>query len=196
MQNKKQTYIEKIKDIGIFRLEDAKQLGIPQRTVSWLVEIGEVRKIPSNAYLHNDFDLDLEIEQFAACQVVFGKKSYIGGLTALFHYKLVEQVPQQIWITVPPQISNHNPQYRLIRTKADLQIGVLNEGLFRIASPDRAILDSLHFKTKIGGLSLALTAARTAIREKLVTPNSLLQLASKMSWKKDVTNNWEALTIE
>ena len=33
----------------------------------------------------------------------FGPRSLIGGMTALFHYHLIPQVPNQVWVVVPPE---------------------------------------------------------------------------------------------
>jgi hypothetical protein len=99
-------------------------------------------------------------------------------------------------VLVPPGTTNHNPKYRLIRTKANLSIGVESHEWFRITSPERAIVDAFHFQTKLGGLEMALRAAKQAIKNNTVAARDILEVAKKPGWEQNVIDHWEAITIE
>ncbi|MEZ4744369.1 MAG: type IV toxin-antitoxin system AbiEi family antitoxin [Bdellovibrionota bacterium] len=156
----------------------------------------DIIKIGSDAYHHAGLELTLDEQEFAPPCLLFGSDAYIGGATALYKNNLIDQPPHQIWVIVPTNVTNHNSKYRLIRTKADLQEGVEQHKWYRIASPERAIVDAFHFQTKLGGLEMAIRAARTALREKVITARDILQLAKKIGWEKDILRNWEAITVE
>lgn len=195
-KSKQDIYLDRLAKIGIFRLSDARRLGVPQRTLSWLVEKNEIIKIGSDAYHHAKIELTPEEQEFAAPCILFGPEAYIGGATALYGSNLIDQAPHQIWVVVPARVTNHNRKFRLIRTKANLQVGVEQHEWYRIASPERAVVDAFHFQTKLGGLEMAVRAARIAIREGAMTARDILQLAKKLGWEKDILRNWEAITIE
>ncbi len=100
-------------------------------------------------YLHADGNLGRDIDYQVAC-TKFGPKSAIGGLTALFHYGLIEQVPGQVWVLVPPNQITHARLYRLIRTKINPDRGIINENGYRIVSVERAVLEGLKMAKEIG----------------------------------------------
>lgn len=197
MKHKKtDEYLKRLAQLGLFRLADARLVGVPQRTLSWLVEKEEVVRIGSDAYHHKDIVIPPDVEEFAAACLIFGNKATIGGATALFYYNLIEQVPGQIWMLVPPGTTNHNTKYRLIRTKADLSIGIESHEWFRITSPERTIVDAFHFQTKLGGMEMALRAARQAIKNQTVKARDLVKVARQLGWEQNILDHWEAITID
>ena len=161
-----------------------------------MVEKGEVTKIGFDAYHHKDLNIVPEDAEFGAACLLLGESSYIGGASALFFYNLIDQAPHQIWIVVPSKVTSHNKLYRLIRTKENLSIGIVQHEWFRIASMERSILDAFHFQSKIGGIEMALRAAKIAIKEHSVKANDLLNLAREIGWERDILKHWEAITIE
>jgi predicted transcriptional regulator of viral defense system len=197
MKNKRtEEYLSRLSQLGLFRLADARLVGVPQRTLSWLVKKGEIIRIGSDAYHHKVIVIPPGEEDFAAACFIFGDSATIGGATALFHYNLIEQVPSQIWVLVPPATTNHNPKYRLIRTKSDLSIGIESHQWFRITSVERTIVDAFHFQTKIGGLEMALRAARQAIKNNMVKAHNILKVARQLGWEKNILDHWEAMTLD
>jgi predicted transcriptional regulator of viral defense system len=195
-QSKAQTYLTQLKSLKLFKSAQAKGLGVPQSTLSWLVAKGDIVKIGPDAYHHKDIYIDPDEEEFAAACLIFGDKSVIAGASALFHYNLIEQIPNQIWLLVPSNVTTHKKKYKLIRTKSNLELGVNRHQWFRITTIARTIVDAFRFQTKIGGLEMAIRAARLAIKEKEVTPHELINCAKELGWDKQVLNYWEAITID
>lgn len=151
----------KLKKLGIFTLAQAKEFGLSQQSLSRLVEAQRIKRVTRGIYLHPDADLHGDVGFQVAC-AKFGSNAAIGGLSALFHYNLAEQVPGHIWVVVPPEKRTREHGYRLIRTNVKLDQCVMNENGYRIVSLERAILEGLKFITKIGERT-AIKAARDAL---------------------------------
>jgi predicted transcriptional regulator of viral defense system len=97
--------------------EIQKRLGVSQPTISRLVKSGSLRRFSHGLYAHPDLSIPPEEIDFAVACMRFGSTSAVGGLSALFHYGLLNQTPQQVWVIIPPQKSDHNSFYRTLRTK-------------------------------------------------------------------------------
>lgn len=108
-----------------------------------------------------------------------GPKRRSGGLSALYHYNLAEQVPGNIWLLVPPGKRTSSDGYKFIRTKVNLDHGIVGEKGFRIASVERAVLEGLKFITKIGERT-AIKAAREALANKQTTEQKLGNAATEL----------------
>lgn len=157
----------KLKKLGIFRLRQAEEIGISQQTLSRLVDSEEINRVARGLYLHPEAKLQGDVGFQIAC-AKFGSKSAIGGLSALFHYNLAEQVPGHTWVMVSTERKTREVGYKLIRTKVSLNKEVVVENGYRIVSVERAILEGLKFVTKIGERT-AVKAARDALIKQQTT---------------------------
>ena len=85
----------------LFSTEQAQRYGVSQQTLSRLTKRGELLRVAHGLFLHpnSTWPLDMEID-WAIAKVIFGPNSYIGGLTALFHYNLIDSPQQAVWVTV------------------------------------------------------------------------------------------------
>jgi predicted transcriptional regulator of viral defense system len=182
----------KLIQFGVFTLAQAKRIGLMQPAISRLAKSGVIQRVARGAYIHPKSKMAAGDISFQIAKSKFGEQSAIGGLSALFHYNLIEQVPQQIWVTVPPRTETSERLYRLIRTKLDSNIGVLDANGYRIASIERAILEALKFSTKIGE-GIALRAARTAIAKKMTTLAKIGRTAKELGLQKVLTKYFEAI---
>ena len=167
-----------LKKMGLFNLKQAEGLGLSQQSLSRLVATGELKRVARGMYLHQKAALDQAVGFQIAC-AKFGPKSAIGGLSALFHYNLAEQVPGQDWVLVPPEKKSKERGYKLIRTKITLERGIIDKNGFRIVSVERAILEGLKFITKIGERT-AIKAARDALMKKQTTVIKLGRAAKEL----------------
>jgi predicted transcriptional regulator of viral defense system len=122
----------------------------------------------------------------------FGPRSVIGGHTALFQYGLVEEVPTQIWVLVPPTVRTSSPRYRLIRTKRNLAEGGLSKEGYRITSIERTLLDALVFASKLGE-RIAITATIKALRQKDTSEKKLYNLAKQMGELSILDRYWQSV---
>lgn len=168
----------KLKKLGIFTLSQAENLGLSQQELSRLVAAKKIKRVSRGIYLHPAADLDADVGFQIAC-AKFGPEAAIGGLSALFHYNLAEQVPGHTWVMVPSERKTRESGYKLIRTKVSLDKCVVIENGYRIVSIERAILEGLKFITKIGERT-AVKAARDALAKKQTTELKLGRAAAEL----------------
>jgi len=184
-----------LRGLGVFRTADAINSGISQPTVSRLAMKGILIRLEHGLYHHKDADIDPCILDFCIACTRLGADSVIGGLTALFHYVLIPQVPQQTWVMVPHKNQGKFPQYRIIHTKHDPKVGVEDHGLYRIVTIERAIIEAFRYSTKMG-YQTALTAARTALQEGKTSEKKLHETAKQLGLWQVMVKNWEAITTK
>ncbi|RYZ85714.1 MAG: hypothetical protein EOP04_15385 [Proteobacteria bacterium] len=178
----------------VFVTPEAIELGLSATTLNRLVKAGKLQRLDQGIYRHVDADQTETLPYSIACLRV-GDNSLIGGLTALFHYRLIDDAPKETWVVVSS--SHHHgsfPRYRVVRTKQDPTIEVECHGTWRIATIERAIVEAIRFASKIG-LSTALSAARTALVNGLTTEERLYEAAESLKVWPFVSKHWEALTL-
>lgn len=122
----------------------------------------------------------------------FGPNAVVGGLSALFYYNLAEQVPQQTWVLVPPEKRSTERGYRLIRTKAPLNVGIVEGDGYRIVSVERAVAEAFKRATKIGE-RMAIKAAREAIKQKQTTLNKVGNMAKSLGFDSHLIKYFEGI---
>jgi predicted transcriptional regulator of viral defense system len=178
--------------LGRFTFKQAKEAGLPQSAVVRLTNTGVIEKISRGIYESSERQLDPATRDFAVACITLGEESVIGGLTALFNYGLAEEVPAKLWVLVPPTTYRTARQYRLVRTKIDLRVGVERHADYRITSLERTIVDTFIFSSKLGE-KLAYRAALRAIREKRTTPDKLFKMAHKLGVTERLAVHAQAL---
>ena len=180
-----------LKKLGIFTPDAAKRkYGLSQSMLSRLVNDGLLLRASSGYYIHPQSILPAESVDYAVACSRFGPKSVIGGLTALFHYHLIEQVPQNIWIIVPPSKMSRNKIYRCLRAKKYLKYGIEDNSYFRITSLERTLIESLNFSSKIG-IRIVIQAIRRAIADGLTTEKKLGVMAERLKMRSALHKYWE-----
>lgn len=187
--NQKQA--RQLKKMGVFTLSQAQDIGLSQQQVSRLTESEELLRVGRGLYLHSEARVEREIDFAIAC-AQFGAESVISGLSALFHYDLIDQVPQQVWLLVPSKKTTTMSRYRLMRTKSDLNIGVSVKKSYRIVSMERAIIEGLKYSAKIGERT-AIKAAREALRQKKTTMSKIGKAAKELKAGAIVSKYFEAI---
>lgn len=181
-----------IKKMGVFTRSQAEALGLSHQSLSRLVKEEKILRVGRGIYMHSDGNLGRDIDYQVAC-TKFGPKSVVGGITALFHYGLVEQVPGQVWVLVPPNRITHSQLYRLVRTKINLDRGVISGNGYRIVTVERAVLEGLKMAKKIGE-RVAVQAARAALTTKQTTEGKLGKVAKELGLDSVLTKYFEVIT--
>ncbi len=182
----------KLKKLGIFTLTQAKVIGFSHQRLSRLVQEEKLIRVGRGLYVHPESGLSRNIDYQVACKK-FGPKSVIGGLTALFHYNLIEQIPGQVWVLVLPAQTTHAQLYRLIRSKIKLNRGIISENGYRIVTIERAVLEGLKMATKIGERT-AVQAARAALSTRQTTEEKLSRTAKELGLESVLTKYFEVIT--
>lgn len=181
-----------IRKRGIFTLGEGKEIGLSQQSISRLVAAKDLKRVGRGIYLHPDAKLDSDVG-FQIAFAKFGPEAAIGGLSALYHYNLAEQVPGEVWVLVPPGKRTRVRGYKLIRTKTRLDREIVDEKGYRIVSVERAILEGLKFATKIGERT-AVKAAREALARRQTTEIKLAKAAKDLSLESVVAKYLEVIT--
>lgn len=177
---------------GIFTLAQGKEIGLSQQDISRLVAAKDLKRVGRGIYLHPDAKLDQDVG-FQIAFAKFGPDAAIGGLSALSHYNLAEQVPGEIWVLVPPGKRTRVPGYRLIRTKTRLDKEIVDEKGYRIVTVERAVLEGLKFITKIGERT-AIKAARESLAGRQTTEMKLAKAAKELKLESVLAKYLEVIT--
>lgn len=182
----------KLKKLGIFTPAQANEVGLSQQSLSRLVGEGSLKRVGRGIYVHPDAELNRDVG-FQIAFAKFGPDAAIGGLSALFHYNLAEQVPGHVWVLVPPQKRTGERGYKLLRTKVNLDHGIVSEKGYRIVSVERAVLEGLKFITKIGEKT-AIKAAREALANGQTSELKLGRAARKLGLESVLAKYLEVIT--
>ena len=182
----------KIKKLGVFTLAQGKALGISQQDISRLVAAKNLVRLGRGIYLHPNAHLDRDVG-FQVAYSKFGPDSAIGGLSALYHYNLAEQVPCEIWVLVPPGKRTRVKGYKLLRTKTRLDKEIIDEKSYRIVTVERAVLEALKFITKIGERT-AIKAARESLAQRKTNEAKLARAAKELGLESILAKHLEVIT--
>ena len=180
-----------LKKLGPFTLAQAEEIGISHQELSILVKNEKIHRMQWGIYLHPKANIPREID-FQIAYKKFGPNSAVGGLTALFHYNLAEQVPQQTWVMVPPEKRANSKKYRLIRTKTPLNIGIIEGNGYRLVSIERAIVEAFKLAS-IMGERTAIHACRVAIQQRQTTLKKIGMMAKELGLDSYLTKHFEAI---
>ncbi len=167
-----------LKKLGPFTLAQARAIGISHQELSRLVKEEKIHRMQWGIYLHPKANISREID-FQIAYKKFGPNSAVGGLTALFHYNLAEQVPAQTWVLVPPEKRVSSKKFRIIRTKTSLNIGIIEGNGYRIVSIERAIVEAFKLASKMGERT-AIHACRVAVQQRQTTLKKIGLMAKEL----------------
>ena len=181
----------KIRKLGVFTLAQGEALGMSQQEISRLVAAKDLVRLARGVYLHPNAHLEGDVG-FQVAYSKFGPDSAIGGLSALYHYNLAEQVPGEIWVLVPPGRRTRLKGYKLIRTKTRLDKEVIDEKSYRIVTIERAVLEALKFITKVGERT-AIKAARESLAKRMTTEAKLARAAKDLGLKSVLAKHLEVI---
>ncbi|PWU13420.1 MAG: hypothetical protein C5B49_14820 [Bdellovibrio sp.] len=184
----------KLKKLGLFTLADARRVGVDQPSLSRLVQKSTLHRVGRGIYLHTEAKIEHSTMDFQVAQIKFGELAAVGGLSALFHYNLIEQVPGQIWMIVPQEIHTTERLYRLIRTKSNLHVGIFSKKGYRITSIERTLIEALRLSSKIGERT-AINAVRTALGRRMTTEAKLGHMAKALDLESTLARHFEAIAL-
>ena len=180
-----------IRKSGVFTLAQGKEIGLSQQDISRLVAAKDLKRVGRGIYLHPDAKLDRDVG-FQIASTKFGPEAAIGGLSALYHYNLAEQVPGQVWVLVTPEKRTRIRGYKLIRTKTRLDREIVTEKGYRIVTLERAVLEGLKLMTKIGERT-AIKAARESLARRQTTEMKLAKAAKELGLESVLAKRLEVI---
>lgn len=192
---KPKSWLNALKRIGVFDLHDAQKAGFSQPTISRLAANNFIIKLGSAFYVHPEAEYDPStLDLVIACKK-FGPTAFISGLSALYYYRLIDEVPDRVWVVVPQQKRTTDEFYRLIRSKREFHTDIEQKDKFRIASLCRTLIESLHYASKIG-VQTVIGAIRRALNQKRVTQKSLFECSRRLGLMTVLEKYWDLITVE
>ena len=186
---------DRLKKYGVFRVQDAKSLGLSKTSLIRLVSLEIIERVAPGLYLHSKSSLTGEQRDYVIACARFGSEAVIGGMTALFHHRLMEQVPHRVWVLVPYSQRASSPLYRCLRTKTNPREGVEDHGAYRITNLERTIVEAFRYSSKVG-LRIAMRALRTAVSEKRTNLAKIHRQAKALGLESFIERYWETLIPE
>ena len=175
-------------------LKRALDLGLTRSAFSKKISNGSFVKVGHGQYFNLNSNIPAEhIEFFVACRK-FGKNSVIAGLSALFYHGLIDQAPQQIWLTVPHEKRTNDKKYRLIRTRKIYECGIENNKYFKICDINRAIVESFRYSAKTGS-QIAFNAIIRAVKDKKTTISEILRMAEALECENIIKKHIETIAV-
>jgi predicted transcriptional regulator of viral defense system len=184
-----------LRKLGVFSASEAIEAGFSRPTISRKAASGEIIKLAHGLYMHPKANLaGQDIDFIVACKR-FGPSSYIGGLSSLFRYGLIDQVPDRIWVIVPTDVKSTESLYRCIRSTHDSRVGIVKYKNYRMADVSRSVIDGLYYSVKLGRKT-AISAARKALREDMTSEAKLYETAKKVGLIKTLDQYWDIITSD
>lgn len=182
--------LKKLSKQSSFTLKEANKIGVSHPVLLRLVREQKVTRLQRGIYSVTGSELPGNEGDFSRAHKKFDGKGVIGGLTALSHYHLVDEISTKIWILVPPTVRTVDKKYRLLRTTKDLNVGVRNFKNYQIVSIERALVDGLIYSSKIGE-RIVITAILRAIKTKKTTAQKLFEIAKKLDAMPILNKHWQ-----
>ena len=96
--------IDKLTKMGVFQVSDAESAGIARSRLSRLCLTEKLLRVAPGIFSFPNSRVDPETLDFRIACIRCGPDSVIGGLTALFYYGLIEEVPDRTWVIAPQKI--------------------------------------------------------------------------------------------
>ncbi len=181
-----------------FTTSEAKALGISKQMLAYYYQKGEIQKICRGVYstVNSIVSPYPELEQLVSKNSNF----VICLLSALQIHEMTTQSPTSFWIAIEqgsriPKIDDW--ELDVIRSSSEpYNYGIQQRNFYgmdiKIYSPAKTIADCFKYRNKIG-LDVALESLQDGYKQKLFTPNELMQAAQVCRVTKIITPYMESL---
>lgn len=193
------TVPEAIRGMGVFRLKEAKALGIHAEQIRRWTRQGHLTRLGRGLYA----SAAAEPTEFHTLAEVAKRvpKGIVCLLTALRFHALGTQHPRQVWLAVDRRAAIPRldvAPIRIVRMSgAALTTGIdvhEVEGVtVRVTSPARTVVDSFKFRNRIG-IDVAVEALRDYRRLRKGTADELWRQADQLRMTRVIRPYWDAIT--
>lgn len=187
-----------IQNIGVFRLKEAKALGLHSEQVRRLIRQGHLTRLGRGLYAPASAEPS---EHHTLAEVAKRvPKGIICLLTALRFHSLGTQHPREVWLAVDRRAAIPRldvAPVRIVRISgAALTAGIERhqiEGVaVRVTSPARTVVDCFKFRNKIG-VDVAVEALRDYRRLRKGTVDQLWRHADQLRMTRVIRPYWDAI---
>lgn len=187
-----------IRNTGVFRLKEAKALGLHSEQVRRLIRQGHLTRLGRGLYAPASAEPS---EHHTLAEVAKRvPKGIICLLTALRFHSLGTQHPREVWLAVDRRAAIPRldvAPVRIVRISgAALTAGIERhqiEGVaVRVTSPARTVVDCFKFRNKIG-VDVAVEALRDYRRLRKGTVDQLWRHADQLRMTRVIRPYWDAI---
>lgn len=192
------TLPRRLRTEGIFRLKEAKALGLHPEQIRRLVRQGLLSRLGRGLYAPASAE---PTEHHSLAEVAKRvPKGMVCLLTALRFHALGTQHPREVWLAVDRRAAIPKvdvAKVRIVRvTGAALTAGVEEheiEGVrVRVTNPARTVVDCFKFRNKIG-VDVAIEALRDYRRLRKGTIDDLWRQADELRMARVIRPYWDAI---
>jgi predicted transcriptional regulator of viral defense system len=206
-KNQQDRAIALLKQQGIMRLSEFKEVGVTAATVSRMKEKGLVLRLSRGLYQLPDASLDTHHALAEAAKLV--PKGVVCLTSALAFHGLTDTIPSRVWIAIGAKDRRpraENPPLQIVRFgEKVLTSGIKDhkiEGVrVRIYNPAKTVVDLFRYRRSAGkryqkspGLNLALEGLREALRQRKASPAEIARYANEAGIWKVIQPYLEAMT--
>jgi predicted transcriptional regulator of viral defense system len=187
-----------IRNGGVFRLKEAKALGLHSEQVRRLVSEGELRRLGRGLYAPTS----AEPSEYHTLAEVAKRvpRGIVCLLTALRFHALGTQHPRQVWLAVDRRAAIPKldvAPVRIVRMSGPALVAGIEEHRIegvtvRITNPARTVVDCFKFRNKIG-VDVAVEALRDYRRLKKGTVDELWHQADQLRMTRVIRPYWDAI---
>ena len=189
-----------IRRTGVFRLKEAKSLGLHPEQVRRLTHQGRLTRLGRGLYAPVEAKAGEHHTLAEVAKLV--PKGIVCLLTALRFHALGTQHPREVWLAVDRRAAIPKldvAPMRIVRlTGVALVAGVEEhevEGVtVRVTSPSRTVVDCFKFRNKIG-VDVAVEALRDYRRLRKGTVDELWHLADQLRMTRVIRPYWDAMAL-
>ena len=187
-----------IRNTGVFRLKEAKALGLHSEQVRRLTRQGQLTRLGRGLYAPASFALS---EHHTLAEIAKrAPKGIICLLTALRFHGIGTQHPREIWLAIDRRVGVPRidvAPVRVVRVSgAALMTGIDQhdvEGVtVRVTSPARTVVDCFKFRNKVG-VDVAVEALRDYWRLRYDTVDELWRQADQLRMTRVMRPYWDAI---
>lgn len=183
MQSKKQSLLDYFKsNRGIAHFSAILRAGFHSDSLTLLVREGKVEKISRGLYMLRDSIGGSHSDLVMAS--LQSPRGVICLLSALAFHEATNEIPQHVDIAIPMKTHANRIQYPPVKFyrfddkawEAGITEYKIEEHRIRVYCLAKTIADCFKFRNKIG-MDVARSALKTAITEKNIKPNEIMQYA-------------------
>lgn len=178
-----------LKQRGMARLTEFRNVGITAATVSRLEEAGEITRLTRGLYQLPDANVDANHTLAQAAKLV--PRGVVCLTSALAFHELIDKIPSKVWLAIGSKDwrpASKYPPLRFARFPAELlRSGVEThdiEGIpVRVFNVAKTLADVFRYRNTVGS-GVAIEGLRAALRERKASPAQIARHASEAGiWK-------------
>ena len=181
-KTKKDAVLEKLRQMGVLRAKDIRDMGLSREYMRKLVDRGVIVRLARGLYGPPDAEISATHSIAEACKRI--PKGTICLLSALRFHEMTTQSPHEVWIAIGRKMwrpKTDGMAIRIVRFSGHALVAGAEEHqvegvAVKVYNPAKTVADCFKYRNKIG-LDVALEALREGWRERRFSMDELWRFA-------------------